>query len=71
MKKLIEKFALYLLRKVGRVPDEADLEGGCGSRFRFNGESWIIYKWTTEHVKNMGAKLTLVAQKFDPEEWVI
>lgn len=45
MKKLIERFALYLLRKVGRNPVEVDI----GNKVLFYGRWWTVSEWSMRH----------------------
>lgn len=45
VKKLIERFALYLLRKVGRNP----VEVGIGKKVWFSGTWWLVTHWSLTH----------------------
>lgn len=46
MKKLIERFALFLLRKVGRMPGANEVS--LGGEILFNGRLWTVYSWDVQ-----------------------
>lgn len=65
MKRLIERFALWMLRKIGRNPVGVSL----GDKVLFRGQWWLVESFRLEHDGFLGRQeLNFTAIRHDEED---